>query len=488
MRLVIDLLIATECGMASLGNILLEKEILLESGTNELEILIFRLGDYTFGINVAKVREVLPRGPITALPKSHPSVLGAFRLRETVVPVVSLRRHLEVPLGEQGSDQTLILADFNCQQTAFVVDSVERIHRISWEHILAVPAINSLSHSPVTAVARIGERLVIMLDFEMITDQVTEQLYRSGGVENPLRLPREKLRILLADDSPTVREGVTRTLSLSGYTHLRCFVNGREAWEWLFEQAQTKPLGEFADLLISDVEMPQIDGLHLTKRIKEHPLLKELPVLLYSSIVTPDNHKKGATVGADAQISKPELHKVVEIADSLISVAGAKLSARQGDAGLQKWLTPAAGDPKAALQQVQAELSPAWEVEEDNPPPSESNPRLWQTFRAELADRARHLRKLFDKAPGEPDAVTQQEVARTLHTIKSAAMVVPVGEVTHVTHRLENLIEPASQAKHGWPAAQLSNYVDWLDDLTMPGQDLRRLLALGRTMCEQLMP
>src|SRR5690606_14118184 len=139
----------------SISNILLEKDILLESGTNELELLVFKLADYTCGINVAKVREILPSAPITSLAQSHPSVLGVFTLRDVVVPVVSLRRHLQVMEADASSDQRLILADFNAQQTAFVVDSVERIHRLSWEQILAVPAISSLAHSPVTAVARI---------------------------------------------------------------------------------------------------------------------------------------------------------------------------------------------------------------------------------------------------------------------------------------------------------------------------------------------
>src|SRR5262245_12496530 len=120
---------------ARVSNILLEKEILLESGTNELEILVFRLGEYAVSINASKVREVLPRGPITGLAKAHASVLGVFRLRDLVVPVVSLRRHLQVAEGDAASDQTLILADFNRQQTAFVVDAVERIHRLSWEQI-----------------------------------------------------------------------------------------------------------------------------------------------------------------------------------------------------------------------------------------------------------------------------------------------------------------------------------------------------------------
>jgi two-component system chemotaxis response regulator CheV len=471
---------------ARVSNILLEKEILLESGTNELEILVFRLGEYAFGINVAKVREVLPRGPITGLAKAHASVLGVFRLRDLVVPVVSLRRHLQVADGDATSDQTLILADFNQQQTAFVVDAVERIHRLSWEQILAVPAISSLAHSPVTAVARIGERLVIMLDFEMITDEVTEQYFHTAAVANPHGLARGELKILLADDSPTVRAAMTKTLRASGYEQLRAFLNGREAWEWLEAQAAaTNDLSQIADLLISDVEMPQIDGLHLTKRIKEHPVLRALPVLLYSSIVTPDNRKKGEAVGADAQISKPELAKVVSIADNLITQAMARRSGASqpqpiSKASLQSWLQPAPAPRVPA-----AEQAPTWEVEGDEAP-SENNPRLWHTYRAELGDRSRHLHKLLTAARSLPiDADVAQQIFRTLHTIKSAAMVVPVNEVTRLTHLLESQLE-AARANSAWPIESLDLYCDWLIQLADPSLNAADVLAAGRKLFEKL--
>jgi two-component system chemotaxis response regulator CheV len=477
-----------ELPMSSVSNILLENEILLESGTNELEILVFKLGDYTFGINVAKVREVLPRGAITSLAKAHPSILGVFRLRETVIPVVSLRRHLQVAEGDAHSDQRLILADFNCQQTAFVVDSVERIHRLSWEQILAVPAISSLSHSPVTAVARIDERLVIMLDFEMITDQVTDQLFHTAAVANPLALQRSELKLLIADDSPTVRKAIIRTLESSGYTQLKVFINGHEAWQWLDAQvAAKKDLSQIADLLISDVEMPQVDGLHLTKKIKEHPVLKALPVLLYSSIVTPDNQKKGAAVGADAQIAKPDLAKVVGIADNLIAQAIARRGEHRPAAtfqGKKSESSPQLSKPNAATV---AEQAPTWEVDGDECP-SETNPRVWQTFRAELGDRSRQLSKLLEKARQSPeDAALCQEVFRTLHTIKSASMVVPVNEVTRLTHLLEGQLELTRDEHLGqWPLEGLDLYADWLQELSAPGANVRQVLAHGRELLERM--
>ena len=149
-----------------MANILLDKEILLESGTNELELLVFDVADYTFGINVAKVREVLPTAEITALPRAHSSIRRRVQCSATnVIPCVSLQDHLGITATSDHSESNMILTDFNQQQTAFLVDGVERIHRLSWENILAVPGLDSLSHTPVTALARCDNRLIVMLDF-----------------------------------------------------------------------------------------------------------------------------------------------------------------------------------------------------------------------------------------------------------------------------------------------------------------------------------
>ncbi|MCC9607451.1 chemotaxis protein CheW [Blastopirellula sp. JC733] len=443
--------------MPTLSNILLQKEILLESGTNELEILVFRVGRFLFGINVAKVREVLPRQEMTALPQAHPSVLGVFQLRNNVVPCVSLRKHLQVE-DDPGSDQQMILTDFNRMQTAFTVDAVARIHRISWEKILAVPAIMATGRTPVTAVAQIDGQLVSMLDFEMIADQVTEKILREDAVSNPHQLPREQLRIVVADDSVTVRQAMTTMLAGSGYTQIQAFENGRLCWEWLEAQWQAKQnLAEIADLLISDVEMPQIDGFHLTKRVKDHPGLGRLPVLLYSSIVTPDNAKKGEAVGADAQISKPELHRVVAIADELILSRGA----HNGDAAPTKPAPPQPAPPKptvAAAPLVLPEPPPSVpSASYEYAPPSGS---LLDTFLVELRERTEELRDWLADT-----SYDRRALLRTLHSIKSAAQVVPVHEVSGAVHQMEEIALDNARETVAI-VAPLADLIDWLHSLS----------------------
>jgi two-component system chemotaxis response regulator CheV len=517
--------------MSSLSNILLDKEILLESGTNELEVLVFDVADYTFGINVAKVREVLPAAEIINLPKAHPSIRGVFKLRNQVIPCVSLLDHLGIQPTRQESESTMILTDLNQQQTAFLVDQVERIHRLSWENILAVPGLDALSHTPVTALARCEGRLIVMLDFEMILDDVTDQYFRTDTVENPRGLAREKLHLLLAEDSPTVREAISTTLHNSGYTHLTFFENGAECWGWIEQRLQaTGRLEDVGDLLIADVEMPQVDGFHLTKRIKQHPLLKQLPVLLYSSIITPDNRKKGNAVGADAQVAKPELTKVVELADELIfgaqqasraeglrAISETAISEASSSAARRSMdhskpepsmsiaaeldntpsqvpppaataaTEPAAAEPAEPVASERAKVEPAETPASSVAALPDVTTHLWQTFRRELIGRIAHLRELFGRAgEGKPSEELLTDVARTLHTVKSAAMVVPVDQVARSTHQAETLLAAIRENRQPWQPEPFAHYVEWLDSLTSAADDLPAVLAAGQQLEAEL--
>lgn len=544
--------------MTTLANILLEKEILLESGTNELEVLVFDVAEYRFGINVAKVREVLPTVPITHLPKAHPSIRGVFKLRNRVIPCVSLLDYLEIPSTKENAESTMILTDLNQQQTAFLVDGVQRIHRLSWQNILAVPNLEALSHTPVTALARCEDRLVVMLDFEMILDEITSQYFRTDAVENPLGVHREKLKILLAEDSATVREAIGSTLYKSGYQHLEFFENGMKAWEWLNQRlAETSQVADFADLLICDVEMPQMDGFHLTKQIKDHPQLKALPVLLYSSIITPENRQKGLAVGADAQVSKPELQEVVRLADELITKAqrehrsaewqhvaalsqevfhdmsltdcssqdgleeeksfsvpktevsqtseqspektsayvevprGSQVSQDTVPLSSQEQKSiPLSENPKMLEQKLREEEQTQGPrlFREEIPPPQGMDAKLWTIFMTELGSLADRLRELLDEAEaGHRSDGFITETLRILHTMKSAAMVVPVDPVVRLVHLLEGLIIQArDEDRNKWPQAQLRCFLECIQQLRTPGNDPNQILAAAARLEQEI--
>lgn len=476
-----------------IGNILLEQQILLESGTNELEILVFRLAEYSFGINVAKVREVLPMPKITSLPKAHSSVMGVFRLRERVIPCVSLRKHLGCPERAADAPQTLILADFNQQQSAFVVDQVERIHRLSWEQILSMPSLEALSSTPVTAIARIEGRLVTLLDFEMIAGQISTDFYRSQKIENVHNIDRAGAKLILADDSPTVRAGMGETLRSSGYTNFQYFENGKDAWDYLeWTYRETGDVSQVADLVISDVEMPRLDGLALTRKIKEHPHLKVIPVLLHSSIVTPDNLKKGQAVGADAQVSKPEMSRVVEFADKFLSAARSEkpISARSQIAAAavpvenaSNAKTPAA-PPKAAIVHAPepAAKGPLSKSGSGSGNGVAKNP-LWATFMNEVSDRLPGLDQSLQQLAVNPeDTAAANEILRLLHTVKSAASIVPVNEVATITHELESVLEKNREQPQVWPLERLVEYHDWLSDLAHHASTPEETLAKAKDL------
>jgi two-component system chemotaxis response regulator CheV len=493
--------------MSTVGSILLDQQILLESGTNELELLVFRVADYTFGINVAKVREVLTLQPITRLAKAHASVRGVFKLRNRVIPCVSLVDHLQLATNEVEGERTMILTDFNQQQTAFLVDHVERIHRLSWESILNVPPLMTMSHSPLTAVARCGERLVVLLDFEMIIDQVTGFELDARQAPNPYGVPRETKKIIVADDSITVREAMAKTLRTSGYNHVSTFSNGADAWrEIQARYNQRRNVEDVADLLVSDVEMPQMDGLHLTKCVKDHPELKKIPVILYSSLVTPDNHKKGKSVGADAQISKPQLQRVVGLADDLIrgvrenvgeNPNGSPSSEPAADVRGETQATPLVAPPVAAqiptppvaaaapAATLKAASQGGAAVAVADPPTTNVefdtvDRQLWRTFMQEMQS---HLVRLSDLASAiddaTADAATLQELGRILHSIKGAAMVVPLDTVARATHLLESLLEQVRRTTPPWSPTPFEQYADWLADLCNPTADPRLALARG---------
>jgi two-component system chemotaxis response regulator CheV len=294
-----------------------KSDILLESGTNELEVLVFNLAGQRYGVNVAKVREVILPVKATASPDQPEAVMGMFNLRGKVLPLVDLHDYFNLGPSEQtGPDnRRIIVTEFNGQMGAFRVDAVEHIHRMSWKNMREVPSIHEgANHFAVTGVTEINGKLILMLDFESIVDHIAlnDQLHIKQ-VENILGVDRESKRVYLAEDSAFIGKLMIDLLHNSGYTQAKLFRNGGLAWQALTElKTNGQPMPE---LLISDIEMPQMDGLALTRNIKEDPALSDIPVILFSSLITPDTLHKGQQVGALKQINKPQLSELVQLID-----------------------------------------------------------------------------------------------------------------------------------------------------------------------------
>ncbi|MEM9662255.1 MAG: chemotaxis protein [Planctomycetota bacterium] len=299
-----------------------QTDILLDAGTNELEVLVFKLAGGLFGVNVAKVREVIRFTEPTESPKRHASAMGMINLRGQVVPMIDLKKHLELDVVDPADPANrVIITEFNGIRSGYVVDGVDQIHRIKWTDVREAPDVhsidtscNEIAISTCTGVLEIRGELVLMLDFESVADAILlDDKLHLDQVDNPDNVDRGSKRVILAEDSPFMRDLMQRVLINSGYTKVEVFSNGADAWKAIESTGVESPI----DAVISDIEMPKMDGLHLCSRVREssHESIKDLPVVLFSSLISDDNLKKGRQVGASAQMAKPELEEVVRLVD-----------------------------------------------------------------------------------------------------------------------------------------------------------------------------
>ncbi|WP_102262021.1 chemotaxis protein [Mesobacillus jeotgali] len=297
-----------------------DSSILLESGTNELEIVEFGIGQNKFAINVMKVKEILNPVPVVAIPNAHPFVEGIMELRGEVLPVINVAAALGLKESTNPEQDKLIVAEFNQMKTVFHVHAVSQIHRISWAQIEKPSEMYQGQESQIIGVIKLGGEMVLFLDFEKILLEINPE---SGiKVSDVKKLgPRERSlkKIVIAEDSAMLRKMLHDTLSEAGFQYLEFFENGQDVITYLEHLAENADVfSEAVQLVITDIEMPQMDGHHLTKRIKEHPVLEKLPVIIFSSLITNELRHKGSVVGADAQISKPEIGELVLKIDELI--------------------------------------------------------------------------------------------------------------------------------------------------------------------------
>ena len=299
----------------------MDTNILLESGTNELEILEFALGDNHYGINVAKIKEILQYSQVTPVPNSHPSVEGIFMPRDVMITVINLRRCLGMPDAEV--DGLFIITNFNKLNVAFHVDQVIGIHRVSWEEIIKPDStLNGQDGSVSTGVIKMKNRLVVILDFESIVSSISPETgLRTADIESLQARDRSDSRILIAEDSPLLGKLITDCLKKAGYQDLVVTGNGQEAWDKICELKARGTLLEDIQCIITDIEMPQMDGHRLTKLCKSDDTIKRIPLVIFSSLVNDEMRRKGELLGADAQLTKPEIGMLVEAIDNLIAQA-----------------------------------------------------------------------------------------------------------------------------------------------------------------------
>lgn len=314
-----------------------QTNILLEAGTNELEIVEFYLEEAGpegasykgyYGVNVAKVLEIIRKPKITEMPETtHPAVLGAFNQRSHIIPLIDLANWLSKERVEKEPPK-VIVTEFNRVTSSFLVSGVTRIHRISWEEVEPPNTyVSTLSNNSITGVVKLEGRIVFILDLEKIIADLNPAL--GLRLDDTLKWKSDvAYKALVADDSALVREMLKDLLQKAGFL-VEAVHNGREAWERLQSfkvkaEAEKRPITDFVQVLVSDIEMPAMDGHNLTKRVKDDPMLHGLPVMLFSSLITDKLRHKGEAVGADDQISKPEVSQLAIRAKELIQQRMAK--------------------------------------------------------------------------------------------------------------------------------------------------------------------
>ena len=296
----------------------MDTKILLENGTNELEVLEFELDGNAYGINVAKIKEIIPYQKVTPVPNSHPSIEGIFMPRDTMITAIDLKNCLQRGVSEEGG--LFIITNFNMLDIAFHVDAVKGIHRISWEQIIKPGATVSTSEDSIsTGIVKLDNRLVIILDFEKIVSDINPETgLKVSEIEGLGVRQRSNVPILIAEDSVLLNKLIVDSLKKAGYDNLIHTQNGQEAYDVIQTCKADGTLKDHVQCVITDIEMPLMDGHRLTKLIKSDDATKDIPVVIFSSLVNEEMKRKGEALGADAQLSKPEIANLVRIIDDLV--------------------------------------------------------------------------------------------------------------------------------------------------------------------------
>jgi len=307
-------------------------KILLESDTNELEIVEFRIDEMDwhgnvvpcyYGVNVAKVREIIRLPQMSRVINAKPGIEGMIRLRDKVITIINLATVLGKDTGDLVADRVVVL-EFNNMMVGVLVHSVSRIYRISWKSV--EPPSRAVYSDQVTGLVKMDNRIILVLDFEKIVGELcsTSALM---AIDNNELLEREhdanrsQKTIIVADDSLFIRNTMCGTLRSAGY-NVEEAENGAEAWEMIQGKIERSAqdgidIRSIFSLLITDVEMPQMDGLHLTSLVRKSEALKDIPVVIFSSLASDDNKRKWIGLGANHILTKPDLPNLVKVADEL---------------------------------------------------------------------------------------------------------------------------------------------------------------------------
>ncbi len=302
-----------------------KQEILLESGTNEVEIIEFYLGSQSFGINVHKLREIVPYDPegVTVVPESEPSMIGVLLLRGHTVPLIDLGQQLRKRKEEPKARQVVLVCEFNREVNSFLVDGVNQIHRLSWKDVRPMDEFFDPYQPRFTGCVHIEDRQIMIVDLEHVISEIFPEQADCTADEGFRAGSRQDVRLLLAEDSSLIRNQMMSVLKGAGYENVTSFINGEECYQAMRKlkaqaEQENKDIRAYVNLVVTDIEMPSMDGLTLCRKIKEELGLKDLPVFIFSSLINDQIAQKCKEVGADQHLNKPQIRELVQMVDEAV--------------------------------------------------------------------------------------------------------------------------------------------------------------------------
>lgn len=308
-----------------------QTEILLETGTNEFEIVEFFVGSQSYGVNVAKVREIIQYNQrfVTPIPEHHPAVMGLYSLRGETFPLIDLSSTLKSEGDKSSTRRVIMVCEFNTLVNGFLVDGVRQIHRKSWEDVKPVGGLVGQGKSMITSTVNIDEKQMLILDLESIIADIypPSVMTPDENVSEQMSAKREGIKLIFAEDSPIIRDAVTAILKKAGYVNTTAVKDGKEAYDLIVDMKaradrNRTTVREYLSGIVTDIEMPRMDGLTLCKKVKVEMGLS-VPVVVFSSMINEQMALKCREVGADAFITKPKSTELVDLIDRHFMTTGA---------------------------------------------------------------------------------------------------------------------------------------------------------------------
>lgn len=302
-------------------------DILTESGTNEAEFLEFYLNNQSFAINVAKVVQItiFNDQDLTRTAGGPDSVMGSLLWRDHTIDLIDLSVALNSVEDDQSEKSIVLITNFNNMTCGFRIDGVNRIHRVNWNAIQPMDGILDRYSPRFTGTLTIEDKNILLVDFETLISELffddEEADLKRELSQKSREEQREALNIVFAEDSALIRNNMLKYLKLAGY-QVKAFENGRSAWDYMNElryaTEEGKTVADSVNLIITDIEMPQMDGLTFCRKIREDQWLSEIPVVMFSSLINEQMALKCKEVGATDFLSKPRSKELILKVDEIL--------------------------------------------------------------------------------------------------------------------------------------------------------------------------